>query len=271
LHPGQGIGNGTNAQQSPDHKGRTNKQGLAMLINAIQRKTGIIVRPLLLGLLIWGCYACSEKSPPPQASKTPQEGFTFFELGADSTYSKDMRRELEQKLGSDAISRKIVIDLSLSADREGLLDKHFPSLADLNKRLNWPPKERIEHNTIKLMYRYVSNLPFTRVILLFSGFTHKPLLFRINAKGDVASILESIHQKYGPPTKIQTKNSSNYLLYWKKESDYLMIHITRDIHDQIRHEFMIHFVDNMETLLETELKEGQTQRKERKAAGRKAF
>jgi hypothetical protein len=216
-------------------------------------------------------YACSDKKDPTSGSRTPQEGFTFFELGAGSLYSADIRQELKQKLGSDAISSKTTIDLSLSTDHSDLWRRAFPPLVDLNQRLNWPPRERVEHDTLKLMYRYTKNLPFSRIELLFSGISRKPLLFRINAKADGASMVESVTQKHGAPQEVASEKGSDRILYWQDGSDFFLIHVTKDIHDQIRYEFMIYFVDNMEDLLKTELKAGQRSQKERKDAGRQVF
>ena len=86
-----------------------------------------------------------------------------------------------------------------------------------------------------------------------------------------ASMVESVTQKHGAPQEIASEMGRDRILYWQDGSDFFLIHITKDIHDQIRYEFMIYFVANMEDLLKTELNAGQRSQKERKDAGRQVF
>ena len=111
-----------------------------------------------------------------------QESFTFFDLGVDSELTDNIRDELRDKLGSDAIERRSPLDLTINY--KGFIQQYFKELDELNKRLNFPPGERVEHNTIKLRYRYAQRkkVPFKYVELVFSGYTEKPLLFKISSR-----------------------------------------------------------------------------------------
>ena len=110
----------------------------------------------------------------------PSDSFTFFNLSKQSILSKSVRSDLNQKLGRDATEYRSIIDLDINY--YGFLQKYFPSLYELNQNLNSPAGERIEHNTVKLMYRYArkENIPFDYVELVFSNYSQHPLLFRIN-------------------------------------------------------------------------------------------
>ena len=125
-------------------------------------------------------------------------GFAFFDLGANSHYSSAVRRKLGEKLGSDAISRQNVIDLTIYS--RAFFKKYFPQLFNLNRQLNFPEGQRIEHNTTKLMYRYarLKETPFINVMLYFSNDTGKPLFFKISAGPGAAAIVETIKEKIWP-------------------------------------------------------------------------
>ena len=124
-----------------------------------------ILFALVFSLTLLIFYACGEKkeSAKNQTAEVPSDSFTFFDLGRHSTLSKSVRNDLKQRLGRHAIEYRSIIDLDINF--YGFLKKYFPSLDALNQSLNFPPGERIEHNTGKLMYRYArkENLPFDNV------------------------------------------------------------------------------------------------------------
>jgi hypothetical protein len=163
-------------------------------INRIQQR--ILFAPvLILALLL--VSACGEKkeSAKKQTTQVPSDSFTFFDLGKQSTLSKSVRNDLNQRLGRDAIEHRSIIDLDINF--YGFLKRYFPSLYELNQNLNFPPGERIEHNTVKLMYRYTrkKDIPFDYVELVFSNFSQQPLLFRINFQKDEANIIQTLKTK----------------------------------------------------------------------------
>jgi hypothetical protein len=195
---------------------------------------------------------CSRDEPPPQGKPSGTQGFTFFDLSADSQYSHSIRQDLGQKLGSDAISQKNTMNLSIHYP--GFLEAHFPALAELNRRLNWPPHRRVEHDTTKLVYRYArkQNTPFTYVELYFSDDTRKPLFFKITAGPEGAAIMDTILKKYGPPQEIEWGQREGRTLFWEKGRDVFAVSSFRNHLDALEYLLSIFFVDNLEEMLRAE-------------------
>ena len=132
---------------------RTNK------IHCISKPT---LSALVMGLTLLMFFSCGEKKEPAteQRVQTQSDSFTFFDLGKNSKLSKSIRSDLRQRLGRDAIEGRGIIDLEINY--YGFLEQYFSSLNELNRELNSPAGERIEHNIVKLMFRYArkENLPF---------------------------------------------------------------------------------------------------------------
>ena len=234
-------------------------------------------RPLILPA-VWlvAILACLSFSCSNDDSKTPSQpeairGFAFFDLGADSRYSNAVRRRLGERLGSDAISRQNVIDLTLYAD--AFLKKHFPELWRLNRQLNWPEGERVEHNTTELMYRYarLKNTPFTKVTLYFSNDTGKPLFFKISAGPNAAAIVETLKKKYGTPEQFEWQDKEGRTIFWKDGKDFFIVSSTKDRQGNPEYLFCIYYVNNFEKMLAME-KAGRLSEKEKiREAGESAF
>lgn len=222
----------------------------------------------ILACLSFGCSNDDSKTP---AQPEVIRGFAFFDLGANSRYSNAVRRRLGERLGSDAISRQNVIDLTIYADL--FFKKHFPQLRRLNRQLNWPEGQRIEHNTTELMYRYarVKNTPFTKVTLYFSNDTGKPLFFKISAGPDAAAIVETLKKKYGPPEQFEWQDKDGRTLFWKDGKDLFTVSSTKDRQGNPEYLFCIYYVNNLEEMLATE-NAGQLSEKEKlREAGESAF
>ena len=173
-------------------------------INRVHCIHKFILFGLVFSLALLFFFSCDEKKEPAenQAAQVPSDSFTFFDLGGQSALSKSVRNDLNQRLGRHAIEHRSIIDLDINF--YGFLKKYFPPLYELNQNLNSPPGERIEHNTVKLMYRYArkENVPFDYVELVFSNYSQHPLLFRINFQKDEANIIETLKTKYGEPRLI---------------------------------------------------------------------
>jgi hypothetical protein len=197
--------------------------------------------------------------------------FTFFDVGADTLFSKDLRKELGDELGPEAIEYRSMIDLEINF--QGFLERFFPNLDALNRRLNYPPGERVEHNTVKLMYRYAQrkNVPFHYIELLFSNYTHKPLFIKIESKRDVAEIINSIQEKYGQPMIIDWQRDNGQSRHWVNKRDTLIASIASDRRGDPVYRITIYYVDNLSELLETEEKERRFREEKKKQAGKKAF
>ena len=154
---------------------------------------------ILFPAILLGCGDDREPAGPEDAGNTENtETFTFFYIGRNTVYSGSLRKNLQDQLGSDAISGRSEINLEINF--RGFLERNFPDVAELNRRLNGPQGERVEHDVVKLMYRYAykKNMPFNYVEILFSGFNNRLLLIRIEFKEE-AGILETLKQKYGQP------------------------------------------------------------------------
>ncbi len=230
---------------------------------------GTILSIVLISILM-SCSDSQEKaeSGPAEANK---ETFTFFDLGINTQLTKRVRGELGKKLGRDAIEHKSIMDLSINY--KGFLDKYFPSLNELNQRLNFPPGERVEHNTVKLMYRYAlkENVPFDYVELVFSNYTKIPLLFKINLQEDEAGIIKTLESKYGQPQVVNLKEENGKSTYWKKNADFLIASQVPDQFGHPKYQIVIYFVKNLEQLIATEKNERQEKTLERTQSGETAF
>ena len=199
------------------------------------------------------------------------ESFTFFELGKTTRLTNSVRSDLREKLGRDAIERRSIIDLEIN--QKGFLNSHFPEIDRLNQELNFPPGERVEHNTVKLMYRYARkrNVPFGLVELLFSEYTNNPLLFKINFKIDEANTIETLQEKYGRPEIIDWGDQNGQSRFWRKSGDLLIVSRIPDRFGNIDHQIVIYFVENIEQLINTEKNKREAEEQQRVKTGKTAF
>jgi hypothetical protein len=228
---------------------------------------------MVTGLALLILLSCGEKTEPAKDQGVPvqSDSFTFFDLGKNSKLSKNIRDDLRQRLGRYAIEGRGIIDLEINY--YGFLEQYFSSLNELNRALNYPPGERIEHNIVKLMFRYArkENLPFDHVELLFSNYSQLPLLFRINFKKDEANIVQTLKSKYGDPQPIDWKNKGGQSMYWDKDKDILIVSLVPDQFGNPEYQIRIFFVENIKALLATENAEKEKQKSQRTKSGKKAF
>lgn len=228
---------------------------------------------LVMSLTLLVFPSCGEKKEPARdpGVQAQSDSFTFFDLGKNSRLSKSIRNDLRQRLGRDAIEGRGIIDLEINY--YGFLDQYFSSLNELNRQLNTPPGERIEHNIVKLMYRYArkANLPFDYVELLFSNYSQHPLLFRINFKKDEANIVQALKSKYDDPRLIDWKNKGGQSMYWDKNNDILVVSLVPDQFGNPEYQISIFFVENIKALLKTESAEKEKQESQRAKSGKTAF
>ena len=153
------------------------------------------------------------------------------------------------------------------------MQNHFQTLDQLNQRLNFPPGERIEHNIIKLRYRYAQRkkVPFKDVELIFSKYTQKPLLFKISSKKEGSFIIDTIRTKHGEPKTINWEQDEGRSLYWEKDKSILVISISKDRYGDPEYHTVIYFVPNIEALLSKEEKVSRQREEEIKKKGKTAF
>jgi hypothetical protein len=226
-----------------------------------------------MGLMFLLFLSCGEKKEPAkdQRVQVQSDSFTFFDLGKNSKLSKSIRSDLRQRLGRDAIEGRGIIDLEINY--YGFLEQHFSSLHELNRELNSPAGERIEHNIVKIMFRYArkKNLPFDHVELLFSNYSQLPLLFRINFKKDEANIVQTLKSKYGNPRPIDWKNKGGQSMYWDKANDILIVSLVPDQFGNPEYQIRIFFVENIKAQLATESAEKEKRKSQRAKSGKTAF
>lgn len=232
-----------------------------------QSVLGVVVAGFCI-LLFFGCS--DDSTGPPQPASTT-EGFTFFELTSNSRFSSDLRSALEKKLGSDAITRRSPLDLQIPP--QSVLEARFPTVQSLNRRLNDSPRERIEHNITKLMYRYPSRkqLPFSFVELIFSNYTGKPLVFHTTAKQEGATVLQTLEEKYGDPQQAVWDGGAQKALFWRKPGELMVVYVLRDRFENPEYQVQLLFLDAIEELVLTEEQEREAREQEKKKAVRDAF
>ena len=216
---------------------------------------------------------CSDKQDQAEKKPTPagSESFSFFDLSNMTQFSERVREDLRSKLGRDAIERRNILDLEINY--KGFLKKYFPELDALNQKLNFPPRERVDHNTVKLMYRYAqkNNVPFDYVELVFSNYTGTPVLFQINFKVDESAIVETLRDKYGKPEVITWSEENGESMFWKKNGDFLIVSLVPNQFGKHDYQIVIYYTENLKNLIETERKEKEQQVQQEAQKGKAAF
>jgi hypothetical protein len=238
--------------------------------NWLFRAQGLAAIPFSVLLFLF--IACGEGGEKPERSAPAgPESFAFFDVGRNSRFSEQLRKDLSQKLGNDAIERRSIIDLE--GPHKGFLAAHLPELEVLNRRLNHPPGERVEHDVIRLMYRYArqKNAPFDYVELIFDGQSRTPLVFRIRFKADEGGLIEALRAKHGPPQTIDWEAENGQSLIWRKEQDVLMVSLEPDSFGGINHRVTIYFTENLNRWVESEQTLKDKKSKEKSPAGKTPF
>lgn len=217
--------------------------------------------------------SCGDEQKTTEFSSSPPkpESFTFFDIGINTKLTGGVRKDLGNKLGRDAIENRNIIDLEINY--RGFLKKYFPELFELNLQLNYPPGERVDHNTVKLMYRYAQrkNIPFDYAELIFSNYTQLPILIRVRFKRDEAGVIKTLEEKYGPPQIIELKEANGTSMFWTKNKDFLILSQVPDQFGNPEYQVSIYFVANLEELLAVEAKAREESEKQKAKTGRKAF
>lgn len=217
-------------------------------MRAFTNTTGRALNALRISIAILTLVlsACGEgdNAPSGTAHRAGVESFTFLDMGRETEVTDGLRDALSAKLGNDAIEHRGIIDLDAAAP--GVLREHLPALDALNRALNSPPGERVEHDMIKLMYRYArrKDTPFDYVELLFDPQTRKPLVFRVRFKGDDAGMIESLRAKHGPPRDVAA--AGGRALIWQKEGDSLVVSVLPDQFGKPVHYVAVFFTENLQ-------------------------
>ena len=233
----------------------------------ISAVTFIMILAIMLTL------SCGEQpsSSPSQTAPQGNDTFTFFDVGRTTILNNHLRRNLKGILGDVAIESRNIIDLDLNY--RGFLQEHFPDIDAVNRQLNSPIGERVDHNTVKLMYRYArkKNVPFDYIEFVFSEYSKTPVLINIRFKVDEADTLTNLRNKYGPPNTITWDQSRAKALYWREEDDLLMVSLIPDQIGIPRYRISIYYTTNLKNLVATEQEEDQIRQQPRKESGKTAF
>lgn len=196
-------------------------------------------------MVLGGCDGQEPAYEGPAGDKA--NGFTFLELGANTPVNTDLRDRLKARLGSEAIARRTTINLETHSP--GFLAANFSDLAELNLKLNYPPRERVEHAVTQITYRYVDPkvLPFDKVVLLFANPTGLPLFLNVYAGAKGETLEGSLKEKYGPPEEIDWQGSRT--LVWTLGQDRLLFTASQDQYDRPRHQITIFYTKNLIQLM----------------------
>lgn len=227
---------------------------------------------IIINLILFS-VSCGDKqeTAPPQPAPEHSDSFTFFDIGKNTIITGNVRDRLNKILGDDAIEPRNIIDLEINY--KGFLKEYFADLDELNKKLNSPLGERVEHNTVKLVYRYMrnKNVSFEYVELVYSEYTQRPVLIKIHFKKDAVNPIKTLKEKYGAPESIKWGGKTSKSLYWKKSNDVLILSFVPDQFGKPKCQIIIYFKDALEDLLKDEQNEKEKTRRERTKSGKTAF
>lgn len=237
-----------------------------MIIDNMKYELNTVVAGSTLLFLVLALFfiSCGDKSDTPQTETIESYPLTysFFDVEVNSVLSYSLKTRLDKILGDHSTETRNTINLNIS--QEGFLRDYFPYFEELNQRLNSPARERVEHKTVKLAYRYAvkKNLPFNYVEILFSEFTNTPLLIRVNFKKDDLNIIDTLKQKYGEPRQILWREENGKSLCWEKDGDLLILSFVPNQFSIPEYEVVIYFSKRLEELLKAELleKEGKNKK-----------
>ena len=230
-----------------------------------------LVRTVLITVLL-AALGCGDSAPPESPPlKKAIESFTFFNLGVNTRLSKEIIQQLDDRLGSHSFEKRGMIDLSIQPT--GALENHFNALYDLNRQLNSPVGERIEHDIGRYMYRYAARrgTPFNYIELVFSGRSGTPLYFRINPVKGKTGFMDTFHQKYGSPEVIQWSRAGVKFLSWTKAGDHLIVSVGTDRYGASEYHIAIFFTRNLDKLLAQERSGREKMQEKTVDSGKTAF
>ncbi|SMC88219.1 hypothetical protein SAMN02746065_113113 [Desulfocicer vacuolatum DSM 3385] len=219
--------------------------------------TPICFYGFLFVVVLMLCSACGNDDQNIPAPSRLAPSFSFFDVGVNTPFSHKLRKSLQDILGDDAVSSRNTIDLHINTD--GFLSRYYPSLHALNDALNFPPGERVEHDTTTLTYRYAVKkaLPFEYVELLFSKHSRMPMVIRVFFEEDHLNILDSLKNKYGAPRELPWKQKNGKSLCWEKNGDILFYSCVPNQFGNPEYRVTIYFVRHLKAMLERE--QGKTQ------------
>ncbi|KJR40518.1 membrane or secreted protein [Candidatus Magnetoovum chiemensis] len=233
---------------------------------------------IVFALSFTSCTGSNNSSESDNVEQLPIT-FSFFDVDVNSILSHSLKIRLDNILGDHSTESKNTINLNIN--NEGFLKEHLPYFEELNKKLNSPTAEvtdspvieRVEHNTIKLAYRYSvkKNLPFNYVEFLFSEFNDTPLLIKIRFKEDNLNIVKTLKEKYGAHKEILWKEENGKSLCWEKDGDILILSFVPDQFGNPFYQVVIYFSKRLEELMKSEQLEKSKKHKAGIKSGKNVF
>jgi hypothetical protein len=105
-----------------------------MISNRIVQLSAVILLVVIMVLVVFFTMRSNDKS---DRSEQVPKSFTFFDVGANTLVSKFLRKELGDKLGSEAIEYRSIIDLEVNF--KGFLERHGDSIIRRERESNTTP------------------------------------------------------------------------------------------------------------------------------------
>lgn len=231
----------------------------------------LLIRAMFLTVLLT-VLGCSDSAPPESAlTEKMTQSFTFFDLGVNTLLSKEILQTLDDRLGSHSLEKRGLIDLSIQPT--GALEKYFSDLYSLNRELNSPAGERVEHDIRRVMYRYAARRgsPFHYIETVFSGESGRPLYFKIEPVSGETDFMDTFHEKYGAPVVTKWPRAGVKFLSWTKAGDRMIVSMGTDRYGAPEYHITIFYTRNLDRVLA--LKRSGSKETQEKAvnAGKTAF
>jgi len=200
----------------------------------------------MVGLALWGCE--KPENEPAAVSDVP-ESFQFMDIGANTVMDSEVRDRLRAALGTHSIDRRSTIDLELKYS--GFLKTYYPDLAKLDQRLNVNDVMRKEYPATKLTFRNTRsrNSVFEYVEFIYDDASGCPLLIKMIADKELPELIQTVKDKYGPPSKIPISEGKSWSLSWRENNDVFVIARILGRYYQPEYHIMIVYTNRLEQLL----------------------
>ncbi|MFP4031983.1 MAG: hypothetical protein ACLFPR_11545 [Desulfococcaceae bacterium] len=182
-----------------------------------------------------------------------------------------VRDRLRAQLGRPGVSRRNVLDLAIRSPE--FFSEHFPGLADLHRKLNGKSGARVEHDTVRLDFRYMDRnaTPFDRVQMTFDEETGKPLLVRIETRRDGEAVAAALAEAHGPPRIIDAGSGIQQSRVWTREGDVLVFSVDEAAAGIPEYRIAIFYVNSLRRLVEREAARREARRNQERDAINQAF
>jgi hypothetical protein len=252
--------------------------GLPPFFPARRKRWAAAVRfaavPLRRIVLLTACLAlvgCGGKDSPPPPDSGGPDSFTFFEVGAQTVLTDSVRDRLRAQLGRPGVSHRNVLDLAIQSPE--FFSEHFPGLSGLHRKLNGTSGARVEHDTVRLDFRYMDRnaTPFDRVQMTFDEETGKPLLVRIETRRDGEAVAAALAEAYGPPRVIDAGPGIQQSRVWTREGDVLVFSLDEAAAGIPEYRIAIFYVNGLRRLVEREAARREARQARERDAINRAF